>query len=144
MELPQTWRPLGVMMAGISGGVLVFAISAACWVLFTPEVRATFDLLQRAIALSLGAMIVVGVHALVRAKAVATDRGLGVTNGYKQYDYEWAEVVAIHLPRGAPWATLDLADGTTRSVMGVQASDGARATKAVREIRALIAAHTDG
>ena len=32
-----------------------------------------------------------------------------------------------HLPPGAPWATLDLADGTTVSAMGIQGSDGDRA-----------------
>ena len=30
----------------------------------------------------------------------------------------------MHLPPGAPWATLDLADGTTISAMAIQGSDG--------------------
>ena len=37
------------------------------------------------------------------------------------------------LPPGAPWATLDLSDGTTVSAMGIQGSDGARARRAVRD-----------
>lgn len=128
-------------MAGIAGGVLIFVLSAACWVLFTPEVRATFDLFQRLTALALGLLIAACVHALVRARAVASARGLTVINGYKRRDFDWAEVVAIHLPRGAPWATLDLADGTTCSLMAIQSSDGARATTAVRQVRALIDDH---
>ncbi len=36
----------------------------------------------------------------------------------------------MHLPPGAPWATLDLADGTTISAMAFQGSDGARAQTA--------------
>jgi len=46
--------------------------------------------------------------------------------------------VAIHLPPGAPWAVLDLADGTTCPVMAIQGSDGGRAKAAVREVRALL------
>ena len=51
-------------------------------------------------------------------------------------------MIQASLRRGAPWATLDLSDGTTVSVMGVQGSDGARARRAIREIRAAIAANT--
>ena len=44
----------------------------------------------------------------------------------------------MHLPEGAPWATLDLADGTTISAMAFQGSDGRRAVDGVRAVRALI------
>jgi hypothetical protein len=37
--------------------------------------------------------------------------------------------------------TFDLADGTTLSALGVQGSDGARAQRQVRALRALIAQH---
>jgi phosphotransferase system HPr-like phosphotransfer protein len=37
---------------------------------------------------------------------------------------------------------MDLSDGTQISVVAIQGSDGPRAVKAVRELRALIAAHT--
>jgi hypothetical protein len=42
------------------------------------------------------------------------------------------------MPPGAPWVTLDLADGTAVPAMGIQASDGGRARLALRELRALI------
>ena len=51
-------------------------------------------------------------------------------------------MVALHLRRGAPWAGLDLADGTSIPVMGVQGSDGRRAIRAVQELRALIEERT--
>ena len=44
------------------------------------------------------------------------------------------------MPPGAPWATLDLADGTTVPVMGIQGSDGQRARRAVRDLRTLVEA----
>jgi hypothetical protein len=62
-----------------------------------------------------------------------------VVNGYRRRQFAWEEVLAIHLPPGAPWVTLDLADGTAVPAMGIQASDGGRAKAAVRELRALIA-----
>ena len=43
--------------------------------------------------------------------------------------------------RGALEA-LDLSDGTTLSMIGIQGSDGARARRAVRELRALVASHS--
>ncbi|WP_245644536.1 PH domain-containing protein [Nocardioides jensenii] len=139
LTLPHTWRPLGVRMAGIAGSIMLLVLCGAAWFLLDAEVRATFDLFQRVTALLLGVFVGALVHALIRARAVASVEGLLVVNGYKSRFFEWAEIVAIHLPRGAPWATLDLADGTTCAVMALQGTDGARATQAVREIRALLA-----
>ena len=45
-------------------------------------------------------------------------------------EYEWAESSACTCRPGAPWATLDLADGTTVSALGIQGSDGDRARAA--------------
>ena len=61
-----------------------------------------------------------------------------MVNGFRTRRLAWEEVLAIHLPEGAPWATLDLADGTTISAMAFQGSDGRRARDGVRQVRALI------
>ena len=42
---------------------------------------------------------------------------------------------------GNPWAVLDLADGTARSALGIQGSDGPRAVRQTQQLRALIEAH---
>ena len=52
-------------------------------------------------------------YALVRSRVVAETDRLVVVNGYRRREYDWAEVLAVHLPPGAPWAVLDLADGTS-------------------------------
>ena len=65
---------------------------------------------------------------------------LVVMNGYVRHEFEWPQIVAARLPPGAPWVTLDLADGETASVMGIQGSDGARARAALRELKALVEA----
>jgi hypothetical protein len=63
---------------------------------------------------------------------------LVVVNGFRTHELAWEQVLAIHLPEGAPWATLDLADGTTISAMAFQGSDGKVARDGVRQLRALI------
>ena len=77
-------------------------------------------------------------NALMRSRVVATREALVVVNGYKRRELAWEQIVAVHLPPGAPWVTLDLTDGTTCSAMGIQGSDGARSTRAARDLRSLV------
>ena len=69
---------------------------------------------------------------------VAEADRLIVVNGYRRRDYEWAEVIAVHLPPGAPWVDARPRRRHTVSAMGIQGSDGDRAKVAVRELRALV------
>ena len=139
VSLPHTWRPLGVRLAGgaLGGGLLILCVGA--WVAFPPDVKDTFSPFQRLTAIGLGLMAFAAWFALVRSRVVATEEHLVVVNGYKRRAFEWAQVVAISMPPGAPWATLDLDDGDTCPVMGIQGSDGDRARVAVRQVRALLA-----
>ena len=137
VSLPHTWRPLGVRLAGVIFGGMLLVVCAAAWFLWDPETRARFTGLQRATLFALAAMAFAAGFALARSRVVAETERLVVVNGYKRRELAWAEVVAVHLPPGAPWAVLDLADGTTVSAMGIQGSDGARARTAVRQLRAV-------
>jgi hypothetical protein len=136
--LPHTWRPLGVRMAvWFFGGALAIVCVAGA-VAIGPEARARVSLVQWA-TLVLIAMLALSVAwGLVRCKVTATAAGLELVNGFRVHHYEWAEVLAVHMPQGAPFPTLDLADGTSRSALGIQASDGDRARQAVRELRWLL------
>lgn len=138
VSLPHTWRPLGVRLAGIFFGALLLIVCVVAWLGFDPEVRAKFTIFQRGTVIFFGLLAFTLGLALTRSRVVASHAGLHVVNGFKARDFEWAEVVAIRLPPGAPWATLDLTDGTTASVMALQGSDGDRAQDAVRSIRGLI------
>jgi hypothetical protein len=125
-------------MAGavLGGGLLV--VCAMAWIAFDAETQARFTWLQRGTLAFFGLFAFTLWFALVRSRVVAEQSRLVVVNGYRRRDFEWAEVVAVHLPPGAPWVTLDLADGTTVAAMGIQGSDGDRARRAVRELRALV------
>lgn len=109
------------------------------WYSFDEQTKQAVTVLQRC---TVGFFVLVGValmYAMARSRITADERGLTVVNGYRKREYEWAEVVAVRMPPGAPWPTLDLADGSTVSAMGVHGSDGASARRAVAEMKALLA-----
>lgn len=137
-DLPHTWRPLGVRVAVIGFGVMLLVVCTAAWYGFDPSVRERFSGLQRLTVLAMGAALATCGWALARARLTVRADTLVVVNGFRSRRLERAEVVDIHLPPGAPWATLDLADGSTLSAMAFQGSDGRRARDGVRQVRALL------
>ena len=139
LGLPVTWRPLGPRVVGIAIGAGLAVILAFSWFGFDDETRAKFTTFQRGTLVVLGLLAASVLYALIRSRVEAHADRLVVVNGYRRREYEWAEIVAVHLPPGAPWVTLDLADGETASVMGIQGSDGARAQEAVRQLRLIVA-----
>ena len=140
IALPHTWRPFGVRIAGSIAGVGLLAICVVAWFAFDPSTRAKFTPFQRGTLVALGLLMFACGHALARSRVVAEAQRLVVVNGYRRHEYEWPEVITISLPRGAPWAVLDLADGSSQAVMGIQGSDGDRALRAVRELRQILRA----
>lgn len=139
IALPHTWRPLGVrVVGGVSGLALVVVVFAA-WFGFSPKVRAQFSGLEIGTLIFLGLLAFAVWFALMRCRISATEDRLVVVNGYRRREFEWAQILSVSLRRGAPWATIDLSDGTTISVMGIQASDGLRSQAAVRHLRTFAA-----
>jgi hypothetical protein len=127
-----------VRIAVIGFGVMLLVVCAAAWFGFDESVRDRFSLLQRLTLGLMGAGLAACGWALARARVTAEMEALVVVNGFRTRHLAWEEVIAIHLPEGAPWATLDLADGTTASALGIQSSDGDRAMRQVRELRGLV------
>lgn len=75
-------------------------------------------------------------------QAVPDDEGLTVRNLVHRRRLAWAEIVSVRFGHGRPWVQLDLADGTTLAVMGIQRSDGALANREARRLATLVARHT--
>jgi hypothetical protein len=136
-SLPHTWRPLGPRIVSAVLLVGLFGVCAVAWFGFDAETRAKFTPFQIGTLFTIGLGVVVLVHALTRSRVTATRERLVVVNGYRKRTFEWAEVLAVSMPPGAPWVTLDLADGTSVAAMGIPGSDGGRAHAAVRQLRAL-------
>jgi len=140
--LPHTWRPFGVRIAvGILGGML-FVLVVLVWIGLDESVRRQFTGFQRGTLVFLALLLLATYNALWRSRVTATSDRLIVVNGYRTRHYEWSQVIGVSLRRGAPWATADISDGTTVALFAVQGSDGARARRAVTEIRATVAART--
>lgn len=138
VQLPHTWRPFGARVAGIVLGAMLLVVCAAAWFGFDDETRAKFTLFQRGTLVFLGLLAFSAWFALIRSRVVANEERLVVVNGYRRHEYAWPEIVAVRMPPGAPWVTLDLSDGTTVSALAIQGSDGGRAQRAVRALRGLV------
>jgi len=129
-----TWRPYWpriipyVLAAVVVAGMVVLAVA----------MPSNWALGDRIGLVVIGLMVAGVLHMLARSRVTADDRGLTVVNGLRTHEYEWAEVLGVSMGEGAPWPTLDLADGTTLPTMGIQASDGDRARRAVAELATLV------
>ncbi len=137
-ELPRTWRPLGPRIAAVVFGVVLVGGFAWLWVSFDDQTRATVGGLQKATVIFFVLLGLALMNGLARSRITATEAGLIVVNGYRKRTLEWAQVVRVSMPAGAPWPTLDLDDGTTISAMGIHGSDGERARAALAELKAIV------
>lgn len=136
--LPQRYQPLGVRLASWLFGSLFVVVCAGMWFGLGAELRGAFDIRHELTLLALVLALLACLHALSRCRVDAADDGLTIVNGYRTHHLEWSQVVGIELRPGAPWVTFDLDDGNTLSALGIQGSDGDRAYRQVRELRALI------
>jgi hypothetical protein len=81
-------------------------------------------------------MLVLGTLAAPRVRA--DDDGLLVVNMVRRRRLDWAQIVGLRFGTGDPWVQLDLSDGTTLAVMGIQRSDGPHAQRAAHELAAVV------
>lgn len=75
-------------------------------------------------------------------RAIPLDHGLRVRNLATTRTVEWASIISIRFGQGRPWVQLDLSDGDTLAVMGIQRADGAYADAEARRLATLVAART--
>ena len=75
-------------------------------------------------------------------RASVDDDGVTVRNLVYTRRLEWAEIVSVRFGSGRPWVQLDLSDGDTLAVMGIQRADGQYAQAEARRLATLVAQHT--
>jgi hypothetical protein len=139
VSLPKTYRPVAARIVATVAGLCIVAVSAAAWIALPAHMKAEFDWIQRAtLLLVFGAALAV-LWGIARCRLVAREDGVTIVNVVTKRRYVWAELVEISLRGSAPWATIDLADGTATNVMAIQGVDGARARRSVQELAAVIA-----
>ncbi len=76
-----------------------------------------------------------GVH------AVPSPDGLVVRNVLRTYRLAWPQIVSVRFDPADAWVRLDVADGTSRAVMGIQRADGRRGAAEASRLAALVVAH---
>lgn len=123
---------LGVL-ALLGFGALAFVVPGAVGAPMTVVDRVSIGLVALAIAWFC--------YRQATVRAVPDADGLSVHNLVFSRRVEWAEVVSVRFGEGRPWVQLDLDDGDTLAVMGIQRSDGARARAEARRLATLVAAH---
>jgi hypothetical protein len=139
LQLPRRYRPFGARIAAAVAAVVLVGFTAFIWLALPGSARATFGLAERATVVAIYVAVLVILNGMFRTSAHADEEGLTVTNGYISRRYSWPQIVRISLGAGRPWALLDLADGTTVSVMAIQGSDGNRADRATRDLKRVLA-----
>jgi hypothetical protein len=75
-------------------------------------------------------------------RATPTPEGLRVRNLATTRTVPWAQIVWVRFGEGRPWVQLDLDDGDTLAVMGIQRADGELARREARRLATLVAART--
>ncbi|MDV5144358.1 PH domain-containing protein [Streptomyces sp. SBC-4] len=128
--LPVTFRPGRTRAVLLTVGTVMFVVITAVALMLErlgPGERVSFVFTA---ALLFGVLIM-----LSRPKVVADDEGVTVVNITRTRRLAWAEILKVNLRPGDPWVFLDLSDGTSMPVLGIQ--PGIAKEAAIRDARAL-------
>ncbi|MGW3497274.1 PH domain-containing protein [Streptomyces sp. NPDC001020] len=137
-SLPVTFRP------GRTRAVL-FTVGAATFVAITTVGMLLEDLTTgERLSFVFTAALFFGVLLLLsRPKVVADETGVTVVNFASSRRLDWAEIVQVNLRPGDPWVFLNLSDGTSLPVLGIQPGIAKqRAIEDARTLRALAEARS--
>ncbi|MGW6737934.1 PH domain-containing protein [Streptomyces sp. NPDC055013] len=136
--LPVTFRPGRTRAVLLTAGTAIFVVITAVALLLEklgPGERLSF--------IFTGALMFGVLAMLARVKVVADESGVTVVNIATRRRLEWAEIVQVNLRPGDPWVFLNLSDGTSLPVLGIQPGIAKqRAIADARTLRALAEARS--
>jgi hypothetical protein len=133
-ESPRTWRPRAVRLVAYGLGLLILLTM----VLLAVMLPADWRVQDRVLVVMLGLVVAAGLHLLARPRLIAMEDRVVVINGIRTHHLAWPEVLDIRMPVGEPWPSLDLSDGTSLPVMGIQSTDGDLARRNLEEFRGML------
>ncbi|MEV7286718.1 PH domain-containing protein [Streptomyces sp. NPDC093252] len=128
--LPVTFRPTRTRAVLLTAAAAIFTVVTVMALLL--------DRLSTAERISFvftAALLSAVVLVLARPRVVADDAGVTVVNFASARRLEWAEIIRVNLRVGDPWVFLDLSDGTSLAVIGIQ--PGIAKEQAIADARAL-------
>ncbi|MEV8323477.1 PH domain-containing protein [Kitasatospora sp. NPDC059811] len=138
VEFPVTWAPRrtrAVLLPVCALLVVLFAVMAVV----LPE---NWQLNDRIMMAGSGVLFACVGLMLARPRVSADAQGVTVVNFVRSRRLTWAEIVRVNFRQGDPWATLDLADGTSLAAVGIQSGVGKdQAIAQARALRDLVEHH---
>jgi hypothetical protein len=135
----RPFRPRAARIVSLVFGVVfLVGMSALAWAL--PSQRAGWG--DRLGFLAFGLAVAWFLYRQAAVRAIPDSSGPTVRNLVITTRVNWAQIVSVRFGPDRPWVQLDLADGDTLSVMGVQRADGERAHAEARRLAALVARHS--
>lgn len=136
--LPRTFRPRRARITIWVISAVLLAIMGSISFLLPDSGWRPFGVADRIGVFGCGLFIVAFLSRHASVRAIADADGLLVVNMFKRRRLQWGEILSVRLRKGDPWVFLDLSDGQTLAVMGIQGSDGAAAAAAARELADLV------
>lgn len=133
--LPVTFRPVVTRVLLLSLGAALLVVLTTVAVLMPHDGARPWSTGDRVTVVCTGVLICGVLALLARPKVVADADGLTVVNLTVRRRLAWAEILGVHLRQGDAWVHLDLADGTSLAVMGIQ--PGIARGQALRDARLL-------
>jgi protein-S-isoprenylcysteine O-methyltransferase Ste14 len=141
VQFPVTWAPRrtrAVLLPVCALLVVLFAVLA----FLLPE---NWQLNDRIMMIGSGVLFACVGLMLARPRVRADAEGVTVVNFVRSRRLAWAEIVRVNFRQGDPWATLDLSDGTSLAVVGIQSGVGkSQAIADARALRDLVESHAQG
>jgi hypothetical protein len=134
--LPVTFRPGRTRAVLLTAGIAIFVVITTVALLLeqlTPGEKLSF--------VFTGAILFGVLALLARVKVVADESGVTVVNIVSSRRLAWAEILQVNLRPGDPWVFLNLSDGTSLPVLGIQ--PGIAKERAIADARALRALAED-
>ncbi|HEX3785095.1 MAG TPA: PH domain-containing protein [Pseudonocardiaceae bacterium] len=134
---PLVVRPHKVRQVVIPVAVLLVVIFVILAVLLNSSSTGVhFGLSDQISMIAIGLLFAAGVLLLARPKVRADSHGVEVRNLLFGQVVPWTLIKGVSFPDGAPWARLELPQDEYVPVVAIQAADGERAVRAIRELRA--------
>jgi hypothetical protein len=128
--LPVTFRP-GRTRAVLLGAAAALFGALSLIALLLEQV----DPGERLSFVFTGALLAGGLVLLARPRVEADESGITVVNIVGRRRLEWAQILQVNLRPGDPWVFLDLSDGTSMPVLGIQ--PGIARERAIADAQAL-------
>lgn len=133
--LPVTFRPVVTRVLLLVLAAALVAVLTTIAVLMPHDGASPWTTGDRITVVATG-LVLGGVLVLLsRPRVIAEADGLTVINITTRRRLAWPEVLRVNLRSGDAWVHLDLADGTTLPVMGIQ--PGIAREQALRDARRL-------